>query len=512
MIDFWLKPALLGVQQPVTPTGAGADLENFLAGVMANEDGALGFSRGVGVLAACSLAAVSLGAPQSAHPAPAPADSRMLHREHPWTRALQDAFTAAAMTQGFETRLQYEACVRLAAADVCLPARLLPAALEAGRRSVALRTALLPVLGARGRWLAQYNPSWKYAAASADAASTDAGPDAAVWQNGSHIDRLAYFRALRARDAAAAAELLRAGLGELPAKERIEFVGALETQLAAGDQSLLELLLKDRSRELRAMAARMLACLARSAHAQQLTAWLTPRVTSERKLFVTRWLCEAPEQADPAWAAAAIEVKRPASESLGERAWWLYQLVRQVPLSWWCQHTGMSASELVAWSSKTDWTAALLRAWVERAGREDIEWIAALLAHKSREVQWRSAELLALLPLHLRERYWPDQLPALVDAGVIADVIGSCALGETLSLNYSRALYTSLVEAFSQDRLRHDYGQRATVLELAALLHPESLRGATPVVRALDETPAMSECALAFDRIVRVRLALHAPS
>lgn len=506
---FWLKPALLGVQQPLTATGLDGRLGDFFLRATRHDDPALGFSRGVGVLAACSLAALSFGKTNARQPAPAPSDARMLQPGHAWIAALEDAFDRAAIAQPFETRLQYEACARLALAKACLPARLLPVALEAGRRSIPLRSALLPVLGARGRWLAEFNTEWKYAAGLDGGGRADVDDASAVWQNGSHIDRLALFRTQRARDPASATALLRAGLGEIAAKERVEFVTLLEADLSAADQSLLELLLKDRSREVRALAARLLATLPESAHAQQLIAWLAPLVTSVRKLLITRWQCEAPAEADPEWAAAAVDSKRPATESLGERAWWLYQLARQVPLSWWRQHTGMSAADLIAWAAKTDWKTALLRAWSERAGSADVDWIESLLACKSRELQGRTADLLALLPLPLRERHWPGTLAELIAGDRVADVIGSCGLGETLSADYSRPLFASLVEAFSKDQLRHDYTQRAVVLQLATLLHPACLRDAAPVVRALDETPAMAECALAFERIIRVRWALH---
>ena len=59
------------------------------------------------------------------------------------------------------------------------------------------------------------------------------------------------------------------------------------------------------------------------------------------------------------------------------------------------------------------------------------------------------------------------------------------------------------------DRLRHDYGLRTTVLELATLVHPDSLRGVTPPPRRADETPAMADCAHEFERILRLRTLLH---
>ena len=61
-------------------------------------------------------------------------------------------------------RVQHELCALLARAGQRLPASLLPLALEQGRRSVALRADLLPVLGTRGLWLAAHRDDWQYAA------------------------------------------------------------------------------------------------------------------------------------------------------------------------------------------------------------------------------------------------------------------------------------------------------------------------------------------------------------
>ena len=506
MSQDWLKPALLGVQQPAMLEGHDGDLGALLARVTASDDVALGFSRGVGVLAACSLAAVTTLPAEDAAPAAAPPDARQLAPHDSWIPALADAFAAGTVVQGHEMRLQHEACLQLSARGATLPSMLLPVALDAGLRSTALRPALLPVLGARGRWLAERNPEWKYAAAG------DGAREENAWTEGTHLDRLAWFRTLRANDAAAARDLLANGLAELPAKERLDFVEALDVNLSAADETLLEPLLKDRSKDVRAAAASLLARLPVSAHAQRLAGWLAACVRHEKKLFGTRWNVEAPESSDAEWAAACVDAKRPPHDVLGERAWWLYQLVRQVPLRWWCAHTGMTPAALVEWARKSDWKLALHRGWRERAGSDDGDWIDALLREDSPELNPRSAALLALLPARQRERHWPADFDALCDSGLVHHVIGAFAPGETLSADFSKALAPSLAGFFGSERLRNDYSRRNQVLELAALLHPATLRGVATVARQADETPAMADCALAFERIVRTRLALATPS
>jgi hypothetical protein len=500
-MNGWLKAALVGIEGSA-PLPADGEIGALMATVAAQgDDPAQGYCRVVGVLAACRLAALSLP-PPAVLPTAATADAQALADDHPACAALASAFVEGPL------RLQYEACLRLAEVDAHLPAALLPSALQAGQRQQVLRAALLPRLGARGEWLAACNPDWRYAASSGESAPA-ANDEEQQWQQGSIEQRAQYFRALRRRDPAAANALLQAQLGELTAKERAALVELLAIGLQADDAALLESLLKDRSREVRYLAARLLALLPDAAHARRLCVWTAELVTSRRGMLGRSWQCEAPAMADPEWAGAAIEPSRPQHETLGERAWWLYQLVRQVPLAWWCEHTGMRAAELLAWAARSDWAEALQRGWRERVGAADPEWIEAMLASNAPIFRHGMSDLLALLPMAQRERHWPRNLAELQQAGLLGPIIGACAPGETLSAGYSAALLPSLHALLEGDALRQDYGLRAVLLELATLLHPDSLPALRLPPRRGDETPALAECLTDFQRIVAVRRTLH---
>jgi hypothetical protein len=502
MIAAWMNQALIGVDRavPAIDGDVGVLLEQVGA---QGEDAALGFSRAMGALAACRLAALTLDAGTSPPPAAAPEDFNALAPDHAWTAALAFVFTEGT------PRLQYEACQRVAALRAVVPVRLLPAALDAGCRSTLLRPALQSILGHRGRWLAQFNDAWRFAAQTpADAAAAD---DPKLWSEGSLVQRIAYLRTSRARDPAAARNLLQAQLGELPAKERVDLVAVLSQRLGAGDEALLEGLLKDRSRDVRDSAARLLALVPTSTHARRLAAWLSPLVTCRRSLLLkTTWSCDAPQAVDAAWTASAIETTRPQHEALGERAWSLYQLTRQSALSWWTSHTGMSAAALIAWAAKTDWKDALHRGWRERAGADDRDWIEAMLRAPDGDFRRQASTLLALLPVAEREKYWPRSLDELSKSGALGDAIASCALGETLSADFSRALVLEVHACIVSDRLRNEYILRAQLLELATILHPAALAAWHQPQRRDDETPAMSECIHLFERTLAIRRTLHA--
>lgn len=500
MSGQWIKPALIGVDG-ARPFAFGAPVDELLQ-ACADDDAAVRYARGAAAMAACRRAAVDTVA---AAPLPAGAadDAAALAEDQPLAAALRAIFR-----DGGE-RLQHEACLRLQALDRRLPPSALATALAAGQRSTRLRGALLPVLGERGRWLAGLNPDWAYAGGG-DAAAADGDDPARLWQEGSFEQRLQLLRAVRAADPGAARGMLQQQLGELPAKERAEFAAALEVGLSADDEALLAGLLKDRGRDVRRIAAGLLARLPQSAHAQRLLAWLAPLVTQERALLVKRWVVEAPHTADPDWAGAAIETARPQHDALGERAWWLYQLARQAPLAWWCAHTGMSAAQCLAWAEKSDWKAALQRGWLERVGAEDPDWIVAMLEAPGRAFQGEHARLLAMLPAAERVRHWPRSFEQLWRHNRHDEVIDSCAPGQSLPADYSRAIVEGLYETVERDRLRHDWNLRPVIQSLVEVLHPQALREWRALPRSAEETAAMSECLLAVERTVALRRLLHA--
>src|SRR5581483_8341699 len=81
-----------------------------------------------------------------------------------------------------------------AAAGRRVPHRLLPDLIEAARTSAPLRELILPVIGARGRWLMSENHDWQFAATD-DEESTES-----IWQTGSRDLRLSLLRRLRAKE------------------------------------------------------------------------------------------------------------------------------------------------------------------------------------------------------------------------------------------------------------------------------------------------------------------------
>jgi hypothetical protein len=317
--------------------------------------------------------------------------------------------------------LRHAALRGLAARGWRLPAVLLVPMLDLALREAALRPAVGALIGERGAWLVRQQPRWR------SVGERPVQPTLDDWAHGSTATRLAFLRHERHHDAAAARTRLEAELGQLAAPERAELLGALAVGLSLDDEPLLaRLLQRDRGSEVRAQAARLLQRLPGSAQ----VAWLVGqwdtllRAESTWLGLKQRWHIEPPVAEDAAWKAHGIELQRPRHDALGERGWWLCQLVRLTPLAFWTGRTGLSPADLIAWARGTDWKEALLRGWREAAqalpesadalGAGEVDWLIALLA--GREAAGGSpveqAALRHRLPLSARTALWRDRLAA----------------------------------------------------------------------------------------------------
>lgn len=406
------------------------------------------------------------------------------------------------------TRLQQLAFVALAEADLRLPEMLLPLALDAGRRAVALRAPLLPVLGERGLWLARQREDWQYAAG----AGGDA-PGETQWTDGTLEQRRAFLARERAADAAAGRRRLEAALTELSAKERADLVAQLAVGLEMDDESLLDRLRADRSREVRDVALALLLRLPGAAHPRRAVERLSPLLRRERALLRQHWVIDAPEAAGADWASDQIVIARSSTEKLGERAWWLYQLVRQVPLDWWTTTTGMTPAELLGWAIKTDWADALVRGWFDDlSATREIDWCEAFLETQTPLQTHQAAQALQWLPQVRRERHWLRHLQQ--GALPLSALVAAASGGETLGAELSQAMTGQLLSRARAGTLKDDYAVRAMLVDFGAVVHADSLSAYASLadIRAADETAAHAEQLQAVAQTAALRRALLALS
>ncbi|MFI6496238.1 DUF5691 domain-containing protein [Nonomuraea typhae] len=281
-----------------------------------------------------------------------------------------------------------------------VPAHVLPDLLERGRRDRSIRAWLGLLAGRRGRWLAERNPAWSYLLDE---------PTGENWEFGSRADRRAYVQAVRRADPGAARALLEGTwAGEAP-EDRAEFVEVLGDGLSMDDEDFLERALDDRRREVRQSAANLLARLPGSRLAGRMRERAARCLRAEGGRVAGRraedmppgvgaeggrveggrgegggaeggWgeggrvEVRPPEECDAAMERDGVRAKPP--RGIGERAWWLQQVVARAPLGMWAEPRVMLGLTLA------DWDAEVKAGWVRAAVlQRDAGWARAMFAH-----------------------------------------------------------------------------------------------------------------------------------
>lgn len=258
--------------------------------------------------------------------------------------------------------------------------------LEEAHERPELRPAALEVVGERGRWLARFVPFGQWV--------TPEDPGEALWEEGRLEERLAYLARVRQADPARARALLEAAWAQEPHDARARMLQELEANLSLDDEPFLEACLDDRRKEVRGVAQELLSRLPGSRLVQRMAERARPllRFTPAGMLGLKQARLEVvlPEQFEKAWARDGVEQKG-APYGMGEKAWWLAQILGRVPPSAW----GDPEAVLPAVKADKEWRELLEQALAEAAVRfRDEAWALALL-EGARHVP--SADLLAAL-------------------------------------------------------------------------------------------------------------------
>jgi hypothetical protein len=290
------------------------------------------------------------------------------------------------------------------ARGVRVPEELLPALFDhAGGR----REAVLAVAGERGRWLAQVDEAYAWAAGGDD-----------VWRTGALEARQAWLRERRRLDPAGARAALEETWQSEDPRGRALLLAALAAGLSEADEELLERALDDRRQEVRATAAALLSRLPHTAFARRMTERARALVRTGRKIEA-----RLPDELDDAAARDIVLLKPP--KAVGERAWWLQQILAATPLESW----DGEPARLVRAKVSNDLEAPVHAGWSEAASRQrDAEWAAALLPRT-----W-DAKLVVAAPPELVEK----QIAGALDDPRAYDLLRE--LRRPYGLELSRAL------------------------------------------------------------------------
>ncbi|HWQ35077.1 MAG TPA: DUF5691 domain-containing protein [Blastocatellia bacterium] len=319
---------------------------------------------------------------------------------------------------------------------------LLPPLLDEGKAHRELREAISSVVGRRGAWLAAQNPEWDYVTGTIDESA---------WHTGSRTARFALLQSLRATAPARAREMVAATWNEDGPDERAAFISAFATGLSLDDESFLESALDDRRKEVRKAAAELLARLPASALSQRMIARVQPLLALKRKrLGKNSFELTLPEACDKAMTRDGIEPKPPQHQGIGEKAWWLQQMISVAPPHIWCQQFNESPAALVQ-AAHGEWRNLLLSAWANAAAlHRDTDWLEALLAAAIKQpAGFQPTQLFTGLTAPQQERLLKHLLQL---SGGLGDLTFTCLLSagpQIWSEELSRTVINALMKLIS---------------------------------------------------------------
>jgi hypothetical protein len=274
----------------------------------------------------------------------------------------------SGLLQGKHDVLLPKALERLQRAQQRLPHDLLPSALVYGTKHKQLQTALLPVLGERGRWLAQFSPEWNWATSTDTAFKNKPLTDVEVlWQEQTLPQRVEILRHLRTIEPDTAREWLASVWKQEKAEARASLLSSLEVNLSEKDEAFLEQALNDRGKSVCAQAIQLLAALPTSAFNQRMKERADTLLHYENGLLHIT----VTNKFDPNWRRDGI-TQDSKSKNLTPDAF--LHIISQIPPSHWEERFGPSlavAADLASASVPTSSSEKLPALLIEAASASE---------------------------------------------------------------------------------------------------------------------------------------------
>jgi hypothetical protein len=180
-----------------------------------------------------------------------------------------------------------------------------------------------------------------------------------------------------------------------------------------------------------------------------------------------------PGACDKAMARDGVELKPPTDrKSLGEKAWWLFQMLSAIPPSTWSRQWGAAPAELLMAAAAGEWNELLIEGWAAAAQAfDDGEWAEDLL-----RVQPRHAGLLGALPAERQEALLLHILRADCTPLHQHPVLGLLQQTRHVwSAELTRAVLRALHQHMRKWRDSYDYQLRGALTEEFALRMPPAM-------------------------------------
>jgi len=347
-----------------------------------------------------------------------------------------------------------------------VPFELLPLLLDNAKKYKKLWPLLLDTIGQRGHWLAKLNQDWQYFAA-------EVLGDKDTFTIGSHSARLAYLQQCRATNPPQARELLATSWQQEAAQERQEFLTILWNQLSLADADFLENCLNDRSQTVRQIAAQMLGSLADSRLLKQMLERLSHYIRVKKGRLKPTLEINLPAKYDQKWASEGIKEKSPSYPKMGEKAWWLCQMLLRVRPSFLLAQLELSAESYLKMLRKTDFADMLYDTLITatKIHRDNLLAITLVKKSKAKDFLNTLSQLAEALPDVERERLLQEYLkshksPTWFQMNQIVGLFPG-----RMSLNLSQTLIAILPQLLKHKK--HESYKNSALTSLAVVLAPE---------------------------------------
>jgi hypothetical protein len=309
---------------------------------------------------------------------------------------------------------------------------ILPEILSLGSNAKQLRTLIGACMGARGKWLVQWNEAWQW---SAHISQDDA------WENGSLAERKVALTMTREQDPARGLSLLVEAWPRENAATRAELLECLKTGVGEEVLPWLEQLMQEKSVKVRDAAMSLLKTIPQSTLLQRYWTFLKASINIEQGKgllgFGTKYtLTIHPPPHDPANPIPGIDPLS-GNKGISDELYIVSQCISHIPPHFWTEHYLKDITVFLEFFRKNDKYRLLLPAFGHAAVtfRND-EWLRTIIQMDESTFY---PEAVFALPQREVEKYFMGFLQHDGEAPRIFQMLEH--LKEEWSVNFTRELF-----------------------------------------------------------------------
>ncbi|MEM6316895.1 MAG: DUF5691 domain-containing protein [Bacteroidota bacterium] len=272
-----------------------------------------------------------------------------------------------------------------------LPFESLPDLLDKCVKDELLWQQIRPIIGERGKWLTQLNPNWQKLIPNI---SDD------QWEIGTKVERISLLKELRCRNPAEGLQLLATTWSEEGLSEKTAFIKCLAIGLSPSDEPFLEATLDFPRKEVRKVAATLLAQLPQSQLQQRIfTAAKKAIQLSRTEEGREKPIIQLPNTKDKDLIRDGISPKKTWKKG-GAVTGMLYQMVAIIPPKRWEQYLQKTPAGILTFFAQSEWTMMLVEGLTQAANLHDNDtWKEAILRFWLRHYTHRQWTQLDISPI-----------------------------------------------------------------------------------------------------------------